>query len=86
MAISGDGNTVYVATAVSNALLVLSRDRATGALTQATDGSGCISNAPADGCTTGVQLGGANAIAVSPADDSVYVTSLFSNSLTSFAR
>lgn len=86
MAISADGNTVYVATAISNALLVLTRDPSTGTLTQAADGSGCIVNAALAGCTTGTQLGGANAVAVSPDDDSVYVTSLLSNSVTSFAR
>ena len=86
MAISGDGNTLYVASAVSNALVVLTRDPSTGALTQATDGSGCIVNTALAGCTTGTQLSGANAVAVSPDDDDVYVTSLLSNSLTSFTR
>jgi DNA-binding beta-propeller fold protein YncE len=86
MAISGDGTSVYVATALSNALVALSRDPSTGALTQATDGSGCIVAAPLTGCTTGVQLAGANAVAVSPNDEGVYVTSLFSNSVTSFTR
>ena len=86
MAISGDGDNVYVATALSNALLVLDRNGSTGALTQATDGSGCIVNAALAGCTTGLWLGGANAVAVSPDDGDVYVTSLTSNSLTSFTR
>jgi DNA-binding beta-propeller fold protein YncE len=86
MAISGDGNNVYVATAVSNALLVLTRDPSTGALEQASDGSGCIVDAPLTGCTTGLQLAGANAVAVSPDDANVYVTSLISNSVTGFAR
>ena len=86
MAISGDGARVYVASALSNAIAVLSRDRSSGALTQATDGSGCIANAPLTGCVTGVQLDGANAVAVSPIRGDVYVTSLFSNSVTSFSR
>ncbi len=86
LAISADGNDVYVATAVSNALLTLARDPSTGALTQATDGSGCLVDAALAGCTTGVWLGGANAVAVSPGDDDVYVTSLLSDSLTSFTR
>ena len=86
MAISDDGNNVYVATAVSNALVVLRRDPSTGALIQATDGTGCIVDAELTGCTTGTQLGGANAVAVSPDDRDVYVTSLLSNSLTSFTR
>lgn len=86
MAVSADGNNVYVAAALSNDLAVLDRDPSTGTLTQAADGSGCISNAALSGCTTGTQLSGADAVVVSPDDASVYVTSLFSNSLTSFAR
>ena len=61
------------------------RDQTTGTLTQATDGSGCIVNSALAGCTTGVQLSGANAVAFNPGGD-VYVTSLFSNSVTSFTR
>ena len=86
MAISGDGTSVYVAAAASNALAVLTRSSSTGALTQATDGSGCIADAPLAGCTTGIQLAGANAVAISPDDGDVYVTSLLSNSVTSFTR
>ena len=86
MAISGDGDNVYVAGAVSNAIGVFSRNGSTGALTQATDGTGCIVDTALAGCTTGTELGGANAVAVSSDDDDVYVTSLLSNSLTSFNR
>ena len=86
MAISADGNNVYVASAVSNAVGIFTRNPSTGALTQATDGTGCIVNSPLSGCTTGTQLGGANAVAVSSDDDNVYVTSLLSNSLTTFDR
>ncbi len=86
MAISGDGASVYLASALSNALVALARDPSSGGLTQATDGSGCIVEAALTGCTTGVQLAGANAVTVSPNDESVYVTSLFSNSVTSFTR
>jgi DNA-binding beta-propeller fold protein YncE len=86
LAISGDGNDVYVAAALGNALDVLTRTPSSGALAQATDGSGCIVNSPLAGCTTGVQLAGANAVAVSPSDGDVYVTSLMSNSVTSFTR
>ncbi len=86
MAISPNGASVYVASALSNALVVLARDKTTGALSQATDGSGCIVDSALSGCTTGVQLDGANAVAVSPAKGDVYVTSLFSNSVTAFGR
>ncbi len=85
MAVSENGAYVYVATAVSNAVVVLARDPSTGALTQAADGTGCITDADLAGCTTGVQLAGANAVAVNPDSGDVYVTSLTSNSLTSFS-
>jgi DNA-binding beta-propeller fold protein YncE len=86
LAISAAGTSLYAATALSNAVVVLSRDPSTGALTQATDGSGCIANPTLAGCATGGQLSGANAVAVSPGGGDVYVTSLFSNSVTSFTR
>jgi DNA-binding beta-propeller fold protein YncE len=86
MAISADGESVYVATALSNAVVVLFRDPSTGALAQASGGAGCIVDTALSGCTTGVELSGANAVAVSPDDDDAYVTSLFSNSVTSFTR
>ncbi len=86
LAVSADGASVYVATAVGNAILTLARDASTGALTQATDGTGCVANAATTGCTVGVTLAGANALAVSPAGDDVYATSLMSNSVTSFTR
>jgi DNA-binding beta-propeller fold protein YncE len=86
LALSGDGATVYAATALSNAVVTLSRNPSTGALAQASDGSGCIVDSALTGCTLGRELGGANAVAVGPDDDGVYVTSLFSNSVTSFDR
>jgi len=82
LAISGDGADVYAATALSNAVVTLSRNPSTGALTQA----GCIVESALPGCATGVQLSGANAVAVSPDDEGAYATSLFSNSVTSFSR
>lgn len=86
MAISNDGNDVYVAAALSNALDTFSRNASTGALSQATSPAGCIVDVALAGCTTGTQVSGANAVAVSPDDADVYVTSLLSSSITSFAR
>ncbi|NLT06521.1 MAG: beta-propeller fold lactonase family protein [Solirubrobacterales bacterium] len=84
LAVSGDGANVYVASASSSAVLSFARDASSGALTQAADGSGCIVQSPLAGCTTGTQIGGANAVAVSGGD--VYVTTLLSKSLASFTR
>jgi DNA-binding beta-propeller fold protein YncE len=86
LAISGNGASVYVASALSNAVAVLARNTSTGTLTQPSGGSGCIVNSPLTGCTTGAQLSGANAVTVSPGNGDAYVTSLFSNSVTSFTR
>lgn len=85
MAISGDGAGVYVADALSNAVVTLARDQSTGNLTQASNGSGCIVDGVLAGCATGIELGGANAVAFNPGGD-VYVTSLLSNSVTAFSR
>lgn len=86
LAISGDGSTVYAATALSNAVVTLVRNPTTGALAQASDGLGCIVDSALASCTLGRELSGANAVAVSPTGNGVYVTSLFSNSVTSFTR
>lgn len=86
MAISANGDNVYVAGAVSSSIAVLQRDAATGALAQATDGSGCVADAPLSGCATGFQLSGANALALSPNGKDLYATSLFDDSVTSFSR
>jgi len=86
MAISADGNDVYVAAALSGALDTFSRNASTGALTQLAGGAGCIVDTALSGCTVGLQVGGADAVAVSPDDDDVYVTSFLSNSVTAFTR
>jgi DNA-binding beta-propeller fold protein YncE len=86
MAISPDGDNVYVAAALSSALDVFTRNSSTGALTQASGNAGCIVQTALAGCTTGTQLGGADAVAVSPDGGDVYVTSVLSNSVTSFTR
>jgi DNA-binding beta-propeller fold protein YncE len=86
LAVSGDGKNVYIAAPGSSALDVLSRNASTGALTQATGGSGCFTNSPLTGCTTGRQLDAADAVAVSSDGKSVYVTTLLSRSVANFMR
>jgi DNA-binding beta-propeller fold protein YncE len=84
--VSPDGANVYVAAPGSNAVDTFARNSSTGALTQPTDGTGCIVAALLTGCTTGVQLAGADAVTVSPDGANVYITSALSNSLTTFTR
>jgi DNA-binding beta-propeller fold protein YncE len=81
LAVSPDGTAVFAAAAVSNAVAVLGRNPETGALGQ----TGCIVDAATPGCASGVQLAGANAVATG-AGGAVYVTSLFSNSVTAFTQ
>lgn len=85
MAISSNGGSLYVANALANTVLTFSRDPNSGVLAQATDGSGCFAPAEASGCKAAVQIEGANAIAIAGGRD-VYVTSLLSDSVTSFSR
>jgi DNA-binding beta-propeller fold protein YncE len=86
LAISGDGNDVYVAAALSAAIDVLTRNPATGALTQAADGTGCLTSRPIHGCGAARALRGADAVTVSSDDRSVYVTAGISLSVAMFAR
>ena len=86
MALSGDGHSVYVAAALSNAVDVFARNTSTGALAQAAAPTGCLVDSPLIGCTTGLWLGGADAVAVSSDGRNVYATSVLSNSLSTFAR
>jgi DNA-binding beta-propeller fold protein YncE len=82
LAIGDNGGNLYVASALSNAITTLARDPSTGALSQ----SACIVQGALQGCASGVQLGGANAVALSPGNRDAYVTNLLSNSVTSFTR
>jgi DNA-binding beta-propeller fold protein YncE len=86
LTVSSDGTAVYVAAPGSDALDTFARNTSTGSLSQATDGAGCVSSIALTGCTLGTQLGGADAVAVSPDGASVYVTSLQSNAVTAFTR
>ncbi len=86
LAISPDGTSVYAAGALSNSVAELARDPETGALSQPSGAAGCVSNGALGGCTEGVQLAGANAVAISPAGRDLYVTSLLSDSVTAFSR
>jgi DNA-binding beta-propeller fold protein YncE len=84
LAISKNGAAVYSAAAGSSAVGIFARDRSTGALSQGTGASGCITNAVVTGCELGYEFGGVNALAVAPKGGDVYATSLTNNSLTTF--
>ena len=83
VAVSPDGESVYAVALDGDAITRFDRN-ANGSLTY----RNCFANARAHGCRElkHDSLGGADSLAVSPDGDSVYVTSLGGDSITTFAR
>lgn len=86
IAVSPDGKTVYVGSFASSSITVFDRTEFTGTLVQRAGANGCIVNVPTAGCTTGLALGNANAIAVSRDGRQLYTGSYASNAVNAFAR
>jgi DNA-binding beta-propeller fold protein YncE len=91
LAVSADGRTVYVASPYSNALVVLVRDRRTGALVQPEGTAGCLSedgddeSAEATGvCADGTALAAAGMVALGPDGVSAYVVA--TDAVSAFVR
>ncbi len=72
IAVTQDGRNVYVGSARRDSLVVLSRNRRTGALRQLPGVSGCISGRPLAGCRLGRALAGVSALALSRDGRSLY--------------
>jgi DNA-binding beta-propeller fold protein YncE len=86
IAISPNGKSVYVAAFTGSAIAVFSRKPSTGALSQPSDTTGCIVEAPIAGCTTGLALGNPEGVVVSPDGSDVYVAAPGSNAVDAFTR
>jgi DNA-binding beta-propeller fold protein YncE len=77
VAVSPDGESVYVASSNSDAVAVFRRDTTTGELTQLPGTAGCVSETGSDGaCTDGKALRTPHSVAVSADGTNVYVTSV----------
>jgi DNA-binding beta-propeller fold protein YncE len=85
VAVSPDGNNVYVAANHSDAVTAFRRNTSTGELTQLEGTAGCLKKASAD-CRPGRALDGANSVAVSPDGASVYVASELSDAVAALRR
>jgi 6-phosphogluconolactonase (cycloisomerase 2 family) len=85
--VSPDGSHVYVASDVSDAIAVFSRNSTTGALTQLAGTAGCVSlNGSGGLCTSGRALDGVRSVAVSANGAHVYATSFISDAVNAFSR
>ena len=87
VAVSPDGQQVYVASFYSSAVATLARTARTGVLTQLSGPAGCVADI-GDGvtCADGRGLDGAVAIVVSPDGKHVYVGARDANAVAVFAR
>jgi DNA-binding beta-propeller fold protein YncE len=86
VAVSADGKSVYVASAASNAVARLNRSTTTGAISQPSGSTGCVSQTGAGICADGHGLKFPNEVAVSPDGKSVYVASHESDAVARFNR
>ena len=84
--VSADGKNIYVGSFLGSALVVFQRNQQNGQLTQATDGTGCLTNAPTTGCTTAVGLANPEGLAVSRDGSSAFVAAPGSNAVLAFSR
>ena len=91
LTLSPDGTNLYVASQLSNAVAIFTRNALTGRLTQLPGVAGCVSEDGSDNgmalvCADGKGLVGANAVIVSPDGLNVYTAAYISNALTVFNR
>jgi DNA-binding beta-propeller fold protein YncE len=86
VAVSPGGNSVYVASSESDAVVRLNRNATTGAITQPAGSPGCVSNTEAEDCGLGHALDLPASVAVSPGGKSVYVASFLSNAVAILDR
>jgi DNA-binding beta-propeller fold protein YncE len=81
VAVSRDGQNVYVGSFLSNAIVTFARDASTGALTQ----TSCVAQDVA-GCTPATGIAGVEGLAVAADGQSVYAGAAITGAVASFAR
>jgi DNA-binding beta-propeller fold protein YncE len=86
VAVSPDGANAYVASFASDAVAVLSRDPATGALSQPAGQAGCVNLTGDEGCAPGTRMDGLVALALSPDGEHLYAAARYSRSVIVYDR
>jgi DNA-binding beta-propeller fold protein YncE len=87
VAVSPDGENVYVASLDSYAVVRFDRDTTTGAITQPAGTAGCISDTGAGPCTDGHALGGPRlGVSITADGKNVYVASAESDAVARLTR
>jgi len=84
--VSPDGTSVYVAAFLGNAVAVLTRDPATGALAQPDGAAGCVAAGAMQGCAPAIALAAPEGVVVSPDGTTVHVVSALGNAVLTFTR
>lgn len=86
IAVSPDGDSVYVASIVGSSIAVFDRNTSNGNLTQKSGTAGCVAKDAAHQCALGRAMEGADVVAVSPDSRHVYVGGFTNDSLVVFDR
>jgi DNA-binding beta-propeller fold protein YncE len=86
LAVSPDGESVYVSALATGAIDVFDRNVESGVVAQKPGPRGCIAPHSVHGCTLGRALKGASSIVVSPDGRNVYSTASLSNAVDIFRR
>jgi DNA-binding beta-propeller fold protein YncE len=84
--ISPDGRNVYAAAFRTHSVAVLTRDRASGRLTQSPGRAGCVASGARDGCAKATGISGAVSVTVSPDGRNAYVAGPDNDAVAAFER
>jgi DNA-binding beta-propeller fold protein YncE len=87
VAVSPDGQSVYVGAFQGDSIAIFQRQAATGALSQRAGAAGCVSLSPArERCAAARALYGVHGVAVTPDSRTVYAVAETGHAVTAFAR
>ena len=86
VAISPDGRNVYASAFRTHSVAVLTRDPATGRLTQSAGTAGCVASGARDGCAKATGISDTVSVTVAPDGRNVYVAGPGNDAVAAFRR